>query len=292
MTPSPSDLSYFIEVANMSNLSRASEALGISQPSLTLAMQRLEQTVGAPLLVRHKRGVTLTKAGEQLLAHSRDLMQRWENIKSEALASMHEVQGAISLGCHPTIALYSLKHFLPQLMADHPKLEIHLKHDLSRRITENIISLKIDIGIVVNPVRHPDLVITHLVDDVVTLWSTDPKLSMKQLQDGSAIILCDPELAQAQSILGKLKKSGMQYGRLLSSNSLEVISALTSNHAGIGILPTRIAQEFNLQRLAKAPFHDDEICLLYRGENRNVRSIQTIVESIKKSFVKSCNKKS
>src|SRR3990167_1169865 len=105
MTPSPSDLSYFIEVANMSNLSRASEALGISQPSLTLAMQRLEQTVGAPLLVRHKRGVTLTKAGEQLLAHARDLMQRWENIKSEALASMHEVQGAISLGCHPTVAL-------------------------------------------------------------------------------------------------------------------------------------------------------------------------------------------
>lgn len=291
MTPSPSDLSYFIEVANLSNLSRASESLGISQPSLTLAMQRLEQTVGAPLLVRHKRGVTLTKAGEQLLAHARDLMQRWENIKSEALASMHEVQGAISLGCHPTVALYSLKHFLPQLMAEHPKLEIHLKHDLSRRITENIISLKIDIGIVVNPVRHPDLVITHLVDDVVTLWSNDPKLSMKQLQDGTAIILCDPELAQAQSILSKLKKSGLQYGRLLSSNSLEVISALTSNNAGIGILPTRIAREFNLQQLPKAPFHDDEICLLYRGENRNVRSIQTIVESIKKSFVKSCNKK-
>jgi DNA-binding transcriptional LysR family regulator len=288
MSPSPSDLTYFIEVANMSNLSRASESLGISQPSLTLAMQRLEDNVGAPLLIRHKRGVTLTKAGEQLLAHARELMQRWESIKSHALASMHEVQGAITLGSHPAVALYTLPHILPKLMAEHPKLEIQLKHDLSRRITENVISLKVDIGIIVNPVRHPDLVITHLDHDIITLWSADPKRSLKQLQDGSAIILCDPELAQAQNILAQLKKSGLEYGRLVSSNNMDVLSLLTQQNGGISILPARVAENYGLKRIPKAPFYEDEICVLYRGENRNVRAIQVVVETIRKLFVKAC----
>src|SRR3989338_4260757 len=229
MTPSPSDLTYFIEVANSSNLSRAAEALGISQPSLTLAMRRLENTVVAPLLVRHKRGVTLTKAGEQLLAHARELMQRWETIKSETLASMHDAQGAITLGCHPSVALYSLPRFLPKLMTEHPKLEIRLKHDLSRRVTESVISLKVDIAIAVNPVRHPDLVINHLADDVIAMFCKKPDDAMRQLADGSAIILCDTEMAQVQSILAQLKKSAMSYGRMLTTNNLEAIASLSSH---------------------------------------------------------------
>lgn len=284
MTPSPTDLSYFLEVANHSNLSRASEALGISQPSLTLAMRRLEEAVGTALLVRHKRGVTLTKAGEQLLAHTKELMQRWQSIKSQALASMTDVQGAITLGCHPSVALYCLPNFLPEMMRENPRLEVQLKHELSRRITENVISLKIDIGIVVNPVRHPDLVIKHLEDDVVTLWAADCQQAIQQLKDGTAVMLCDPEMAQVQSILGQLKKSSWNYGRMISTNSLELIADLAEGNGGIGILPASIAKLHNLQRVPRAPHYDDEICVLYRGENRDVRAIQVIVDAIKKAF--------
>lgn len=60
MMPSPADLSYFIEVGNVLNLSRAAERLGISQPSLTLSIQRLEHSVGTALLIRSNKGVTLT----------------------------------------------------------------------------------------------------------------------------------------------------------------------------------------------------------------------------------------
>lgn len=284
MIPSPADLCYFIEVASLSNLSRASESLGISQPSLTLAMRRLEEAVGTALLVRHKRGVTLTKAGEQLLAHAKELMQRWQSIKSQALASMHEVQGAITIGCHPSVALYCLPHFLPELMRTHPRLEIQLKHELSRRITENVISLKIDVGIVVNPVRHPDLVIKPLENDVVTLWAANAKQAANQLKDGTAVMLCDPEMAQVQSILGQMKKADLNFSRIISTNSLELIADLAEKDGGIAVLPTGIAKLHNLQRIPKAPHYDDEICVLYRGENRDVRAIQVIVDAIKHAF--------
>ncbi len=134
-------------------------------------------------------GVTLTQAGKRLLAHARQLQQLWDTVKSESLASHHEVQGCISLGCHPSVALYSLHKFLPLLFSSYPKLEIRLTHDLSRKILEGVINLSIDIGIIVNPVKHPDLVIHKLYDDKVTLWHTSSSSNTIQtIHSGEAVL--------------------------------------------------------------------------------------------------------
>ena len=132
--PNPSDLHYFIEVSSRENLSRAAERLGISQPSLSLAMQRLEDSVGTKLLNRSKKGVQLTKAGKSLLVHSRELLQKWEEVRSGALASEQLVQGTYRLGCHSSVAQYTLPLFLKNLLVKYPQLDIQLKHDLSRKI--------------------------------------------------------------------------------------------------------------------------------------------------------------
>ena len=151
MLPSASELTYFMEAAAAQNLSRAAERLGITQPSLTLAIQRLEQSVGTQLLIRSKKGVTLTHAGRQLLAHSRELLQSWESVRAHALASHDQVQGTYVLGCHASVALYALPKFLPQLLDEHPKLEIRLLHDLSRKVTDSVIRMEADVALAINP---------------------------------------------------------------------------------------------------------------------------------------------
>ena len=284
MTPSPADLTYFVEVANVLNLSRAAELLGISQPSLTLAMQRLEDSVGTILLVRHKRGVSLTKAGKQLLAHTRQLLQQWDTIKSQTLASVHDVQGSFTIGCHSSVALCIAPRFLAALMEKYPKLEIQLLHDVSRKITEQVLNLTIDIGIVVNPVKHLDLIIKHLDDDEVTLWRSQSPNNIQDLNSGEAILLCDPDLLQTQAILKKLKKEGINYARIITSTNLEVIAELTRSGCGVGILPANVARPRNLVKIPRAPVNQDEICLLYRGENRDVKAMQVITEAIKSAF--------
>lgn len=284
MMPSPSDLTYFAEVASQLNLSHAAKKLGISQPSLTLAIQRLEETVGTSLLIRHKRGVTLTKSGQKLLAHTRELLDQWLKIKTNTLACSNNIQGTVTIGCHPSVALYSLPKFLPKLINQHPHLNVQLKHDLSRRVTDEVINLTTDIAIVINPERHPDLVITHLGHDRVTLWSNKKKLPTQSLTSGEAVIICDTQLAQVQSILKAMKQSGLQYNRLITTNNLEVIAELTQHGCGIGILPGKIAKSYQLEELANTPDFEDEICLLYRGESRHVRVIQVIVEAIKQGF--------
>lgn len=286
MIPSPSDLSYFIEVANLSNLSRAAETLGISQPSLTLAMRRLEECVGTEILIRHKRGVCLTKAGKQLLTHARQLLQQWDTIKAKTLASTYDIQGSFTIGCHTSVALYCLPCILPDLLEKHPQLEIKLKHDISRKLPEQIINFTIDIGIVVNPIKHPDLVIKKLDDDKFTLWQGTSQRQIQDINSDRTLIICDPELTQTQIILKQLRKQGMNYSRILPTSSLEVIGDLTARGCGLGVLPSKVAQRKNLQRVPKAPVCSDEICLLYHGENRNIKGIQVIADAIKSIYKK------
>ena len=280
MIPSPADLTYFAEVANTLNVSRAAERLGISQPSLSLALRRLETSVGAQLLTRSKRGVALTQAGKQLLNHARLLLQSWDSVKAEALASVREIQGTYTIGCHPSVALYLLSGFLPELMAQYPKLDIRLRHDLSRKVAEDVVSLKADVGVVVNPVQHPDLVIHPLCRDEVTLWTA------KGLRVNKSILICDPDLAQSQSLMKQLKKRGMIFDRIVTSGSLEVIADLAANGCGIGILPGRVAARAlkKLERVPKAPVFYDEHCLIFRVENKGVKSIQALSKAIRDCF--------
>lgn len=281
MSFSADDLRYFSEIAKTGNLSRAAERLNISQPSVSLAMQRLERAVGAALLVRSKKGVSLTPAGQQLLRHARQLLDMWQDLRASAQASMQDVQGVYSIGCHPSMARNIFRHFLPGLLAAHPQLEVRIKHDVSRRVAEDVISLKTDMGIVVNPTPHPDLVIHKLAEDEVTLWQAE-----KMPAANKAVLVCDPDLTQTQEIMRKMPKAGIAVERLVTSSNLEVIAELTASGCGLGILPSKVAARAMtpLRRMAKAPAVRDAHCLIYRVENKNVRSVQALSTAIRGCF--------
>lgn len=256
------DLEYFLVVVETQNLSRAAERLGLTQPSMTVALRRLEDQVKAPLFERNRKGVKLTRAGERLAASARDLLRGWESLLQEVRDESQKVKGLYRLGCHPSVALYSLPLFLPKFLAEEPDLEIRLFHDLSRRVTEAVISKECDWGIVVNPVNHPDLVIRELAKDEVTLW--------KARKGGNEdVLVMDPDLKQTEELLRKLKKYPFRR-RVLSSN-LEVVKGLVESGAGVGILPERVVGRDNREvtRWSKeAPVFQDRICLIFRLEAR------------------------
>src|SRR3989344_4434341 len=282
---SPDDLQYFMEVSNTLNLSRASERLGISQPSLSAAMQRLERFTGTALLVRHKKGVTLTSAGKQLLIHAKQLQEYWEIVQSRLLLANEELQGRFTMGCPASIALSYLSKILPDLLEHHKKLEIELKHDNSRKILESILDSSIDIGLIVNPVKHPQLIMQKLCEDETAFWHLQDKKKIQSFRSGEAILICDPALIQVQALLKRLDKKGMRYARMLGTHNLEVIADLTAQGGGIGILPTSLAKRFGkLKKIANTPTYPDEIYLVYRPENRTVKAIQTIASAIKAFF--------
>lgn len=285
MIASANEIFYFIELANRLNFSRASERLGISQPSLSIAIKRLEHAIGTELFIRKKSGIVLTQSGKRLFVHAKSLLQMWDQVKSASLASHFEVEGTITIGAHPSVALFALCDFLPKFSSQYPKLEIQLKHGLSRVVLEGVVNLSIDIGIIVNPIKHPDLIIQKLYDDQVTFWHSHTlKNPLLKLQKGEVALICDPDLMQTQWLLKKAQKSGLTYKRLTTSNSLEVIASLTANGAGVCILPKGVVNRSfptKLKPLTNMPVYLDEINLVYRHENRYIKSVQTLTKAIK-----------
>lgn len=273
------DLKYFLEIAHSLNLTRASERLGVTQPTLTQALRRVEQHFDTRLFHRDKKGVQLTKAGERLLVSGRQLQAEWEKLRAAVKESELQVAGRFKLGVHTAVARYALPLFLKDLLQQHPQLEIHLRHDLSRHIAEEIIRWKLDFGLVINPPSHPDLVIKHLCEDQVSLWCGEAPLK--------DVLICDPDLLQTQALLEKLEKKGLRFARLLHSSSLEVIAKLTHEGCGVGILPERVVRAEGPGRLrrysAEAPVFKDRLCLVYRTGTQHNMAVKAILRSIQQA---------
>lgn len=289
MLPSPTELNYFLEVATTRNISRAAERLGISQPTLSLAIRRLEDTVGTALLIRTKSGVQLTKSGQKLLSRTRSLVQEWEKLRADAVTDADKVSGVYTIGCHPSVGVYSLG-FLAGLLERNPGLEVKLEHDLSRKITEDVISFKVDFGIVVNPVRHPDLVIRPLLKDEVGYWVASKPSPTQDPYSGDGVLVCDPLLLQTQTLMKQLSERKVKFARTITSSNLEVITSLVADGTGVGILPGLVAGRFpglGLHRLNELPKFHDKICLVYRADAQSTGTGRFIAKEIERSFQKS-----
>lgn len=282
MLPTSSELTYFLEVSQTLNFSRAAERLGITQPSLSLSIKKLEDNIGTTLFIRSKNGVHLTAAGEKLRVNARALLEDWKKLKAESLKLEHEICGHFVLGCHTAVANYTAPHFIENLCKE-KDLEIQFEHGLSREITEKIISHKIDIGLVINPVKHPDLVLLPIGTDEVSFWVHK---SLKV--DNDTPLISDPALIQSTDLLKKLKNKSYTPNRFIHSSDLEVICTLTESKAGVGILPQRVATRKKNSMLkplsSKLPIFKDTLCLAYRVDTPKTKAFQFIIDTLKKSL--------
>ena len=291
MLPNANDLHSFLELTGTSNMSRAAERLGLSQPALSQAIKRLEESFGQALFIRSKSGVKLTKAGMKLAVKARSFLDEWQKLKDDALKDQQELRGRYTLGVHPSVALYTLKYFLPQILQHYSDLEIHLQHDLSRKIAEDVVSFKVDFGLVVNPFPHPDLVIRELFSDQVTFWKSKRETATNRWGEKDCVLLLQPELLQTRDLMAKIShgpKKKQLFGRTMTSTNLEVIARLTAEGIGVGILPTRVAhnENKNLELVdAKLPAFTDKICLVYRADahqgQASKKMLATIFEELK-----------
>lgn len=272
-------LKYFKTIARTGNMSRAAQELHVSQPTLTVAMRKLEDMLGVTLFERSKKGVTLTPTGLQIYQYSDQMLELWDEMVREAGSLDQAVKGTVRLGVHPSVGRYTLPVFLPTLLKDHPQLNVQLMHDLSRNILQMVRDSFVDIGLVVNPEKHPDLVIKELCTDEVTIW----KKKGSSIQD---TLIYDSNLFQAQTILERLQKKGIRYARKIASSNLEVIATLLQAGAGHAILPKRVIMS-NFSSIEEAHDHvtsfKDSLCVVYRPSLKRTATGKAILEAISKS---------
>ncbi len=265
------DIKNFLVVSKSLNITRASEIAGISQPTMSYSIKRLEKELNGKLLIRLKNGVKLTKLGENFKDKSQTLINKWTDLNKLISIEKGEIKGNYSIGLHPSVGLYTLEHFLPFFKKTYPEINFSLHHGLSREITEQVINWELDFGIVVNPKKHPDLIIKKICTDKVGVFSNGKK---------NNYLIYDDNLNQTQSILDKLNKTNY-YPKNLTTKNLEIVAKLSSIGYGDGILPQRVAQSYeNLKLIHKDYFFNDSICLVYRHEKHKNISGKTVISGI------------
>jgi molybdate transport repressor ModE-like protein len=297
-------LRNFREVARLGSMTAAARALGLSQPTLSVAVRQLEDELGATLVLRHRGGVTLTAAGAELLRHADEVFALLDRAAAAIAGLERDLVGQFVLGCHESLGAYFLPRLLPDLLRDAPKIGVSLRNASSADILAAVVEREVHLGIVVNPHPHPDLVLVRLFRDAVDFFvrgepgapapagpaqygpagcaARDLAAAHARLRDGPLIFA--GRVQQCGDLLAQLAERGAVPQRLLSCGDFELVKSLALAGVGVAILPRRIAaygHEGALRRLhPELPHFPDDIVLIFRGDLPRTRAASFLKESI------------
>jgi DNA-binding transcriptional LysR family regulator len=162
------ELQVFLMVAKEGSFSRAAERLFRTQPAISLAIRKLEDSLGQPLFVRGARPVRLTDAGTLL----RDYAERLINLRDEVKKGLTELEGLkrgeLSLGVNES-SIHALLPALAKFRELHPGVQVRVHRMFSRDIPHEVLNYRLDLGAVSYVPREPQLQATEIFKDELTL---------------------------------------------------------------------------------------------------------------------------
>ena len=138
----------FYEVANIGNITHASQKLNISQPGISKAIKSLESKLGGELFVRTQKGVVLTEEGKIFYNHIKNAINSIENAENEFSNLINLNIGSIRIGVSTTITEKYLLPYLKQFRKVYPNITIHMYTDVSNKLLEKLKNGDIDLAIV------------------------------------------------------------------------------------------------------------------------------------------------
>lgn len=190
-------LRVFLAVAEHEHITRAAEALIISQPAVTKTIQNLEQEIGLELIERHGRRIVLTHAGHVLHGYARRMFAV-EREMTEALAALHDIEsGEVTLAANTTTGVYLLPPIVARFHARYPLVTLHIAILNSHEIVEQTLNWKLDFGLIEsNPSNLPaDLKAEVFAHDELVLvvgprhrWRGVRSLSPAALGEGELVL--------------------------------------------------------------------------------------------------------
>ena len=163
--PTPQQLRALLAVADELNFGRAARKCHVSQSTISGAISDPEDSLDAVLLERTKRRVSLTREGDAMAVHARDILARLEDVADLAHSLQGPLSGGLRLGMIPTIAPFVLPELFTRLKRSFPDLSATLTEDLTPVLLEKIRSGVIDCAVLALPYAMGDLAVRELFED-------------------------------------------------------------------------------------------------------------------------------
>ena len=239
-------LRVFRVVAENLSFSKAAEELHLSQPAITSQIRTLEEGIGISLFDRVGRNTTLTAAGSALLPYARQI-EALTNEALAALASFGVQQGVeVYVGASHTVGVYLLPKLLPKLVAEWPKVRIHVIIGSSTEVLSALANHQIAIGLIEAPAHRPDLKIERFMSDELCLilsprhrWAKKSCLKAAEIVQ-EPILLREVGSGMRRFVEDFLEANGVlsqQLHTTIDLNSTEAIISAVEQGLGVGFVP-------------------------------------------------------
>jgi LysR family hydrogen peroxide-inducible transcriptional activator len=237
------DLRYLVALADEKHFGRAAERSHVSQPTLSAQIRKLEEYLGAPLVERQPRRVSLTATGERVVARARRLLQEADAIIEVARAERDPLSGNLKLALIPTVGPYLLPLVAPRLRRELPKLKLFLYEYQTVTLLEKLHAGEIDLGILALPVALDGLDSESLYDEAFTLavpagheLAGRDRVRIADLADETLLLLEDGHCLRDQA-LEVCSRVSVRESADYRATSLETLRQMVAAGHGVTLLP-------------------------------------------------------
>ena len=239
----------FLEVARRGSVSRAAEALFITQPTLTARLKALERDLGTPLFLRTSQGMRLTDAGRAWVPFAERAMRALVDGREALQQVMTASAGHLMLAAAPAVSTYVLPDLLERFVAAHPRVEVSVRTGHSEDVVELVVRDEVQIGLG-RAIRHPDLELRPFhTEDLVLVCSPDhpftkrPSVAMAEVA-GQKLIMFDRTSSYYEITQGAFLSAGVSLRGMMELDSIEAAKKMVERGLGVALLPgTAVARE-------------------------------------------------
>lgn len=277
-------LALFLKIAQEKSISKVANASHISQPALSLQMQKIEDALGCKLFERSNRGIQLTEAGNITKRYAAQLMFTYEQFMEE-LHNLRNNNDTCRVAATLVAANYAIPCALIKAKEKFPDYTFSLASMPSRDVLQQVLSNQADIGFIVGEIKESDLFCKNVFSDQVVLvaakeYSVRPSLSVDGLRF-YPLVLLDESFSSYRLMANQLKSMGYdmaQFKVAYHMDSTEAVKSMVMSGNGLTFLPyMAVKKEIYLQQLKI--IETENFCLRYdvsiiykqRAENCNFR---------------------
>jgi len=285
-------LRYFVAVAETGSFTRAAEREGVTQPTLSEQILRLESKdkgIGRRLFDRLGRKVVLTDAGQVLLGHAQGVLAAMG--EAERAVRDSGEGGRLRVGAIPTVAPFLLPPAVTRFRKDHPAVQLLLKEDLTERLLADLLSGELDVALMALPIRDERLHVEKLFSEpLVVALPPGHKLAAKaevKLADvvDEPFILLDDVHCFGDQVLSFCHRGGLEPRVVCRGEQIVTLLAMVAAGQGISVVPEMaavadVAKNCVYRPLGK-PVPSRTLCAVWHKQRYRPASLREFVSVIR-----------
>jgi LysR family hydrogen peroxide-inducible transcriptional activator len=293
------ELKYIVAVARERHFGRAAEACFVSQPTLSVAIRKLEEELGVVLFERGGAEIGITPVGLRVVAQAQRVLEESANLREIARQGHDPLEGALRVGVIYTVGPYLLPHLVPRQIESTPQMPLLLQENYTTRLLELLRQGEIDCAIVALPLPETGLALCPLYDEpfYVALphnhpWAASKEIDSGRLKEETMLLLGAGHCFRDQVLevcpeLSRFSASSEGIQRTFEGSSLETIRHMVAAGIGITVMPASAlgmpGQENNLLAYVpfKPPVPDRRVVLVWRKSFPRLAAIEALVHAVR-----------